>query len=456
MRYLLITCLSFVVMAGQGLPVAAQAEPLEMVECLDEASGCGDVFGDLVHVVRDRATGQPILAQRWVELPADEPGYGWGYCPIAVTSEGAEIGFAAYTCDPAQPVLVQEVDYFGRLNAGRTKERNNRMHFDEVISTLQTADWVTVDETGRLLLGFDCVSVYGGGHYAADQCAAWKVIDSPMESLGLYVRLMKYGHLQTDPKEIDPWVHGDPSDPVQYHPALGPEDWIKFAPEVRHLLPGDGTLDCFPGGGAFVPQCAETELLLDFDLVRAAALLAGAADKTGEITADLVQYVNRILQVPVATEYTQQPKATLGALVRDCWPFPDDPPSPDGDDPHPVDPPYVSPADCALLPADDTLPNFDLFFEVQERFVDFAAVFYERADWQAESVEVIQPMSEVRWSLEPACDIQSWLLRRNGTFYQPGDIRGFVNTTRDWLRVIEFVHNYAVPDDLFAGATFRH
>jgi hypothetical protein len=86
-------------------------------------SGTGDVFGDLVHILRDPTTGQPILAQRWVELPGPVTGYGWGYCPVAVDVNGAEIGFIPYTCDPIDPTAVVDVDYFGRLNAGRTKER---------------------------------------------------------------------------------------------------------------------------------------------------------------------------------------------------------------------------------------------------------------------------------------------------------------------------------------------
>ncbi len=44
-------------------------------------------------------------------------------------------------------------------------------------------------------------------------------VDSPMESMGLYTRLIKYGHLQTDPTQEDEWHHGDPKLPEQYHPA---------------------------------------------------------------------------------------------------------------------------------------------------------------------------------------------------------------------------------------------
>lgn len=31
-------------------------------------AGCGDVFGELIHILRAR-TGQPILAQRFIEMP---------------------------------------------------------------------------------------------------------------------------------------------------------------------------------------------------------------------------------------------------------------------------------------------------------------------------------------------------------------------------------------------------
>ena len=248
-----------------------------------QGSGTGDVFGDLIHILRAPATGQPVLAQRWVELPGPVTGYGWGYCPIAVDAFGAELAFIPYTCDPLDLTAVQEVDYFGRLNASRTKERNIRMHMDEVIATIQLADWVDSSGCGRLRLYFDC-TVPGDPATCLDS----KLIDSPLENLGLFMRLAKYGHLQTDPEEIDTGSHGDPTVPIVYHPALTPEDWPKMAPAVRHLLPANGQGDCFPGG-VFSPACAEAELLDDRDLVRAAGFAAGGADKDGHFTVDLVQ-----------------------------------------------------------------------------------------------------------------------------------------------------------------------
>ena len=62
--------------------------------------GCGDVFGDLVHIKRDDVTGQPILAMRWVEMPAEVPGYGWGYCPIPVDEFSSSQGTRRFPTTP--------------------------------------------------------------------------------------------------------------------------------------------------------------------------------------------------------------------------------------------------------------------------------------------------------------------------------------------------------------------
>ncbi len=406
-------------------------------------SGTGDVFGDLVHILRDPTTGQPILAQRWVELPGPVTGYGWGYCPVAVDVNGAEIGFIPYTCDPIDPTAVVDVDYFGRLNAGRTKERNHRMHFDEVISNIKLADWVDAEGSARLRLYFDCVEPGDLG-----SCLSSKIIDSPMENMGLYVRLVKYGHLQTDPEEINVDDHGDPNAPISYHPALGPEDWAKFAPAIRHLLPNNGMALCFISG-TFVPACAEPELLGSRDLVGAAGFVAGAADKTGHFTADLVQYLSRILKLTVETEATAATIATHPAKVRDCWPSGEDPPNPPEDDPAPVDPPYLPPAECTIVEATPLLPNYTLFSDVQELCVDFTPIDYERVAWRSELVDLIMPVGIDLFQVTYDISLLPWLQAKNGSDGAI-DLPGFVLAANDALRWIEFVHNYEIPDDLFA------
>jgi hypothetical protein len=195
----------------------------------------GDVFGDLVHILRDPATGQPILQKRAVTLPGDEPGIA--YCPIPIDISGAEIPFLPGTCDidPAQASRLVAVDYFGRLSAGRTREANLRMHFDEVINAIIKADIVTLDPAGRLQFGTACTSI--------TVCAAWKVLDSPLENLAFYHRVMKYGHIQTDPLEQDTSFHGDPTVGTVYHPALRSEDWPKFTGATTALLPRPSASD---------------------------------------------------------------------------------------------------------------------------------------------------------------------------------------------------------------------
>ncbi len=183
-------------------------------------SNTGDLLGDLVHIKRDATTGQPILQKRWVDLSAGV--LGWAYCPIPIDVNGAEIPFAPLSCeaDPAELSRLVEVDYFGRLSASRTKEANQRMHFDETITNIKLASIVTVDEAGRLKLGSTCDQ--------AGVCATWKTIDSPMENVSMYRFLLKYGHIQTDPLEVDTSPGGDPNAGTVYHPALAEADWAKF------------------------------------------------------------------------------------------------------------------------------------------------------------------------------------------------------------------------------------
>jgi len=459
--------------------------------------GCGDVFGDLIHIVRDETTGQPILAKRYVELPKEVPGYGWGYCTIALTADGEEIPFQPYSCDLAEGYDPVEVDYFGRLSGGRTKEKNHRMHLDEVISTIKMAEAVGAEPvTGRLMMGFDCTFKNNG---KVDSCGEWSVVDSPMESMALYTRLMKYGHLQTDPEELDIWAHGDPKGVPPFHPALDPDDWQKFSNSLKHLLPGKGKAACYTDdyGGAngvydapeafvdepdgfgdlngeydigerfadlnengvrdagdwFVPACAAPESLNDGDFISAGTNLGAAASKFGIITRDLTQYMNRILKITQVTTTTAANPDTLPAMVLDCE---DDQvvyQPPDELDPNPQDPSYLDRGDCEIVEADADLENYIYFPDVQELFVDFSAMSddpYERGDrWGGTYGELILPTaaeSSVEWLLTTSVSVLGWLELANGpVLVEPANIDGFVAAASDALRAIEFIHNYRVP-----------
>jgi len=503
--------------------------------------GCGDVFGDLIHILRNDQ-GQPILAQRWVELPAEVPGYGWGYCPVAIDADGNELPFVPYSCDidPLYVDDVQEVNYFGRLNGGRTKERNNRMHLDEVISNIKAAHMVKTDPAGRLMLGYDCTETEEGSGIYTAPCDEWSTIDSPMEHMGLYARIIKYGHLATDPYEIDTWAHGDPKAGIQFHVALGPEDWPKFHMSLRHLLPHDGEDpeacweespetfvdadgdqvwfagepffdmddDCerdenepfndldfdeeFDAAEEIIADngncvfdefkfvCAGPEELSNRDFVSGAISLASAANKTGMITKDLIQYFNRILRVAKKTEHTVAPINTLPALYRDCW----DGADPDfGEEAPEADLDYLTGDDCAIVEADipkktiggvenpdycvEGTLNHCLYPDIEERFVDFDALDdYER---EADNMVLIINPSATSWEFpvaSPALAVESdispiwevtpneginlvtWMEAVNGDVYPTSGIDGFRAAASDILRTIEFIHNYSVPEIL--------
>ena len=397
-------------------------------------SGCGDLFGDLVHVKRDAATGVPILQKRWVAGPQDV--YAWAYCPIAVDANGNELAFVAGTCDPTPATSVVAVDYFGRLSAGRTKERNVRMHFDEVIDKIKGSEAVSRDQTGRLMLGTSCSSVTP----EAATCFEWTLVDSPVENIALYHRLMKYGHFRTDPLELDASAHGDPTTLPQYHPALAAADLLKFTGATRALLPG-------PCTGA---DCYAPEPLTGEDFVLAAPFLATGADKDGRITVDLVQYLNRILKIPVKTGESAAAVSTLPAKVRDC-----------GSDPAAQEP------NVALCPVADAAPGLPA--PANERFVNYAPVSYLRSANFDAIVGVLKPASTIGlntgrqlavmamlqtplddvWVVDLQVSLLEYLDVRNGLATAAGaNVTGFVNDGNDALRCVEFVHNYAVPLNL--------
>ncbi len=420
-------------------------------------SGCGDVFGDMIHVLRDDVTGQPIFAQRWIELPKEVPGYGWGYCPIAIDEDGERLPFLPFSCeiDPIYADLVVEVDYFGRLNGGRTKERNQRMHFDEVISNIKQAGQLRVDPTGRLEMGFGD-PLYCNAEGDPGYCS-WSTVDSPMESMALYVRLMKYGHFATDPMEVDIWANGDPAAGTQYHPALSEDDWPKFiAAGLKHLLPDADVLVCWVNGD-FNPDCATPERLKKEDFNSSAVYLGAAANKTGKITVDLVQYLNRFLKITRDTEATLATTDILPALYEDCWPEDVANPWTEGEEP-PVDfdltmdPVYLD--SCEIIEANPAMPGWAIYAQytnVREMFMDFSKSSYKRYNKAKVTADLILEGSSAGiWQRANDQDPFAWVADYPNPDSPAKDaIQNFVGAASDSLRAIEYIHNYAIPEDLY-------
>lgn len=212
----------------------------------------GDVYGDLVEIWRDPLTGEPILVS-WSDEDGDGINETWVVDP--------ENGFVQPLDENGDPVPLDEegevyeayadalveVD-FGRASVARAPDRVVEQALDEALSKL-TADNVisiTTDTAGRISYTYE-TDVDGDG--VLDQVTA--TIDSPLENLALYIDL-----------------------------AMG--------------LASD-------------TETTTTETILGaYDLATletAASLLAGVADKTGDITLDYLVYENVIAGVVDSGEY---------------------------------------------------------------------------------------------------------------------------------------------------------
>lgn len=230
----------------------------------------GDLYGDLYVVVRG-ANGEPIGYVWTWEFAADgetlvqplsfEAGVAGGFPQPIADAALLPADWAWWDGDiPLVPTdsegrvpdayayLTQEVE-IGRLNMARAGAKVLDKAYDEAIASINGAQAVSLDPAGRILL------------MLAD--GAERTIDSPRENLALYREIMRTGYL-TGLTRTD----------------MGP---------LEHLrAKGDGSDEIDPA-----------------DLYRAACLLAGAADKFGDITLDMVIYVNNFLGIndPVAAAY---------------------------------------------------------------------------------------------------------------------------------------------------------
>jgi len=285
--------------------------------------------------------------------------------------------------------LVDEVS-FGRLNLSRSPEAVLQAAFDEAVSAINNATRIERDAAGRLLL---TTEIYENSQtYLYDESSeewVWvcdevlvetrtKAIDSPLENLALYVKLLKDGHLVTPGDERAPIDRSEKGGiPLWKMLELtdGPSDALRPTIDIDKLKDlGLGSLvdvspqeyytyyECYDEAGNAMPclcegvnqdntpvvvaceNVASRKLLAveqcpaaednanaescqgpfegiktddadengindyaaqgdDFDF--AAAFLAAAADKTGDIGVDMVVYLNSILGINKVIGYSE-------------------------------------------------------------------------------------------------------------------------------------------------------
>lgn len=183
----------------------------------------GDLYGDMYVILRDE-NGVPILTPEGFVQPLDVNGN-----PIPLDAEGA----------PIDPTLAATVE-LSRLNVGRSPSSVLEKRANEVVTLLNSAEAVSVDAAGRLVITSDGVA---------------KTIDAPLENLALYVALMTTGSI--------PGVSDLPGTQYDY------------------LVDGK---------------------LTSADMTTAASLLAAASDKAMPLSLDAVAYMNAILGISTVTK----------------------------------------------------------------------------------------------------------------------------------------------------------
>src|SRR6056297_2874690 len=129
-----------------------------------DAGGGGDLYGDLYVILRD-ASGVPILSDAGFVQPVAADG-----SLIALDEDG-------HVLDES---LVVEVE-IGRLNVSRAPEDVLEGRSEEVIALLNSAEAVSFDAAGRLVITVDGEA---------------STIDAPLENLSIYIALMNTGTIE--------------------------------------------------------------------------------------------------------------------------------------------------------------------------------------------------------------------------------------------------------------------
>ncbi len=236
------------------IAMAAKGEPGPPEDKGQKGAGGNDknqeeLFGDLVIILRGD-NGAPVFDDYGCQQPLDAfcnliPMYG---------AAGLEDGTQCDVLPDFVPV-VQEVT-FGRLSSSRAPQTVLEHAYLEARKNLLAATELGFDVAGRMAYSFDGVT--------------FATIDSPLENLGMYWKIMTYGFLPgfvcaESVTACPTWLE-DPAcatDPLCADPAAVP-------------IPED---------------------VLAEDLAVAASLFAGGADKAGWINLDMLINANNFLGI---------------------------------------------------------------------------------------------------------------------------------------------------------------
>jgi len=419
---ILVLTLTIPAMAGNGPGGGGGTKP----EIPDE----GELYGDLYVILRDE-NGVPILDVNGCIQPISSVD---GTDPVSGITAIADEPFTLYSyfdsedvwteCELTEEMAtwVQAVD-FGRLNLGRAPEGVIAHAFDEAINKMNVATAMKLDPAGRLLV------------YIPDaedpNTYVWKTIDAPAENLALYIKMMTDGDWIT--VNTDPIVKGGPPD------GKGPPEGDGPSSELRPVL-NESAIALLEGLGYFLGNPEKTTAALsDTELNLAASLLAAAADKTGSITLDKVIYINSVYGINQAgslpgeaegktyfdfTSYGYDRLTTYAVRgSEEC--------SVDG-------PSFVWVLQPEVVLVDEVLQ------EVPNHFVTTCM-----------DLLGYDPVSNPDYNAVRFIDMEeaySTVTDENGiplAYDFIDNVRAFTQAADDALQVIEYIHNYSVPEVIY-------
>ena len=412
----------------------------------------GTLYGDLYVILRDEngvpifdANGclQPISAvdgpkleiydsTNTVKLFETTPIAGEPFSLAFYTDAAAEL---EVECEltPEMADWVMTVD-FGRLNMGRAPAHVIAHGFDEAVNKMNVATEIALDPAGRLVLTFEDGSV--------------KTIDAPKENLALYIEMMTDGDWITE--DTTPIVMGQPPTDV------GPPEGDGPSTEPRPVLNGTAiahleelgftNLGDDQDADVAIPVPADDSLNND-ELLLAASLLAAAADKTGSITLDKDVYINFIYGInQLGTLSDGEPDGsrtyfdfsdfTYGRSdifssrsSGGCgpgWIYVLQPEADTDNDPSTLH--YITTCMDLLGYDPDTAPTYNAV-----RFTNMAEVYYNA---YGPDGSPLYNSTDVN-----GADILMYGFNSN--------VRGFTQAADDALQVLEYIHNYKVPEVLY-------
>jgi hypothetical protein len=359
----------------------------------DDDGGSPPDYGDLIILYRD-ADGVPIPSDV-VQVEDPETGLlvDGGLCwqPIAFNVDDELLCPAEcveWTTDPATVFVdqfncgvttgcancTQEVD-FGRINSARAPASVFEAQLEDVVVNLANADCTTLDPAGRLV----------ASTVAADETVTTITIDSPLQNLAIYRKLMLDGFL------------GDVADPI--------------------TLPAS---------------------VLD----TAARGLGVASDKGGEVNVDMVAYLNSIIgldDVPtilgkLCETYRKEVQGTIQEVEKCYLNY-----GPDASEIPPT--PLTPPANYLYTRSDN--------FSTTEQSLPFPAYiptatsygWFEYLALSTSGTEMDPLFQILKGPILDAVFPDTTFVEFDG-----GNIGGFAQAADDTRAVINFMHDWPMPD----------